>query len=175
MGFVNTTAEKKSQTKAKLWIDLFIFIVFLVAMDPRSTGIAIHEWLTIASMAAMMTHLLLNWQWIVEVTRRFFKKLANRPRINYILNLVLFIDGVLIMLTGIMISESVIPGLGIQLPRGFAWRSLHDTTANLFVILLGLHTALHWDWIVSAVKRYVLKPFGHTQKVKPADGKEAQI
>ena len=74
MGFVNTTAEKKSQTKAKLWIDLFIFIVFLVAMDPRSTGIAIHEWLTIASMAAMMTHLLLNWQWIVEVTRRFFKK-----------------------------------------------------------------------------------------------------
>jgi Domain of unknown function (DUF4405) len=171
---MNIATEKKSQTKAKLWIDLLIFIVFLVAMDPRSTGIATHEWLTIASMAAMMTHLLLNWQWIVAVTRRFFGKLAIRPRINYILNLVLFVDGVLIMLTGIMISEAAMPALGIQLPRGFAWRSLHDTTANLFIILLGFHTALHWDWIVSTVKRYVLKPFRRTKKVEATDGKEAQ-
>ena len=171
---MNIATEKKSQIKAKLLIDLLIFIVFLVAMDPRSTGIATHEWLTIASMAAMMTHMLLNWQWIVAVMRRFFGKLAIRPRINYVLNLILFIDGVLIMLTGIMISEFAMPALGIQLPRGFVWRSLHDTTANLFVILLGLHTALHWDWIVNAIKRYVLKPFRRTQMVKPADGKEAQ-
>jgi len=151
-------SEKKIQTKSKLWIDLAIFLVFLIAMDPQSTGIAIHEWLTIASMAAMMTHLLLNWDWIVQVTRRFFGKLATRQRINYILNLLLFIDGTIIMLSGIMISEAALPALGIRLPVGFAWRSLHDTTANLFILLLGLHTALHWGWIVRTVGRYVIQP-----------------
>lgn len=166
---MNIPNLKLSLTKTKLWVDLLIFIVFLIAMDPRSTGIATHEWLTIASMAAIITHLLLNWQWIVEVTRRFFGKLATRPRINYILNLLLFIDGVLIMLTGIMISEAAMPSLGIQLPRGFAWRPLHDTTANLFIVLLGLHTALHWDWVVNAVKRYILKPFIRTPKAKSTD------
>ena len=171
---MTATTEKRSQTKTKLWIDLLIFAVFLIAMDPRLTGIAVHEWLTLASMAAVMTHLLLNWEWIVRVTRRFFGKLTNRPRINYILNLLLFIDGVLIMLTGIMISESALPALGIQLPRGFAWRSLHDTTANLFILLLGLHTALHWDWIVNAFKCYFVRPFKRVQPAEHVEQKELQ-
>ncbi len=168
------TSEKKNNTKAKLWIDLLIFVVFLVAMDPFSTGIAVHEWLTIASMAAVVTHLLLNWQWISVVTRRFFSKLATRARLNYILNLLLFIDGVLIMLTGVMISEAVLPSLGLRVPLNFAWRPLHDATANLFILLLGLHTALHWDWIVRTVKRYLVQPFARLKPAKQAEQKEAQ-
>ena len=39
-------------------------------------------------------------------------------------------------------------------------RELHDMTANLFVLLLGLHTALHWDWVVSTFKRYIFQPIG---------------
>ena len=62
------------------------------------------------------------------------------------------------MLSGFMISESLLPALGIHLPRNFAWRSLHDLSANLFLILLGLHTALHWNWIVDAFKRYIFQP-----------------
>jgi hypothetical protein len=64
------------------------------------------------------------------------------------------------MISGFMISESLMPALGIQLPRNFAWRSLHDLSANLFLVLLGLHTALHWSWIVDAFKRYVFQPIG---------------
>jgi hypothetical protein len=30
----------------------------------------------------------------------------------------------------------------------------------LAIYVLGLHVALHWKWIVSAVKRYVLRPIG---------------
>jgi hypothetical protein len=46
------------------------------------------------------------------------------------------------------------------LPRNFAWRPLHDMTANLFLLLLGLHTALHWGWVVESFKRYIFKPIG---------------
>jgi hypothetical protein len=152
--------KTKNQTKTKLVIDVIIFIVFLIAMDPRSSGITIHEWLTTASLAALVVHLLLNWDWIVQITRRFIGKTNNLSRINYILNWLLFIDGTVIMLSGFMISESLLPFLGISLPRNFAWRSLHDLSANLFLILLGLHTALHWNWIVEAFKRCVFRPIG---------------
>lgn len=155
---MNSTSKSKNNTRIKLILDILIFFGFLIAMDPHSTGIAIHEWLTIASMAAIITHILLSWDWIMQLTKRFFRMSALRPRINYILNVLLFIDVVLIMYTGIMISEAVVPSLGLSLPRNFNMRELHDTTANLFVVLLGLHTALHWDWIVNAFKRYIFRP-----------------
>jgi hypothetical protein len=142
----------------KLILDVAAFIGFLLALDPRATGIAIHEWLTIAGTAAIVLHLLLNWNWIAGVTRKFFKKVSVKPRINYILNWLFFIDGVVVMLTGIMISEVVLPAFGIRLPEGGTWRQLHTLSADLSVFILALHTALHWDWIVSIFKRYAFKP-----------------
>lgn len=161
--------KTRNQTKLKLVIDIGIFIGFLIAMDPHSSGIAIHEWLATSLIAALVVHLLLSWDWIVQISRRFLGKVNNPSRINYILNWLLFIDGTVIMISGFMISESLMPFLGIQLPPNFAWRSLHDLSANLFLVLLGLHTALHWNWIVDAFKRYIFLPMGrlfsnHSQK-----------
>lgn len=147
-----------SQTKAKLWLDVVVFIVFLVTMDPRSSGIAVHEWLSLSVIAVMIVHLLLNWDWITQITSRFFGKLSGLNRVNYILNLLLFIDGTLIMVSGVMISEVALPLMGIQLPMGFAWRRLHDMSANIGLLLLGIHTALHWSWIVSTFNRYLFQP-----------------
>jgi hypothetical protein len=152
--------KTRSQTKTKLWIDLAIFVAFLVTMDPHSSGIPIHEWLSIAMIAAIIVHLLLSWDWIVQITRRFLGKVTGVSRINYILNWLLFINGILIMVSGILISEAVVPALGLTLPKNFAWRSLHDMSANLALLLLGLHTALHWSWIVNTFKRYLIDPMG---------------
>ena len=97
--------------------------------------------------------MLLNWSWLAETTKRILTKGLNGSRTNYILNWLLFIDGILIMLSGIMISESVVPSLGFTLPVNFTWRSLHDMSANLSLIIMGIHIALHWNWIVTTVKR----------------------
>lgn len=147
-----------STTKTKLWLDVLIFIAFLIAMEPHSSGLAIHEWLTLALLGTMTIHLLLSWNWIIETTRRFFGKLGLQNRLNYILNWLLFLDGTLLMVSGIMISEVALPSLNIHLPPGFGWRRLHDLSADFVLILLGLHTALHWSWIVNTVKRYVSDP-----------------
>jgi uncharacterized membrane protein YhaH (DUF805 family) len=48
--------------------------------------------------------------------------------------------------------------MGIQLPLGFAWRRLHDMSANIALLLLGIHTALHWNWIVSTFNKYLIQP-----------------
>src|SRR5215213_8607455 len=80
----------QNRNKLNLFVDIAIFLAFLVAMAPRFSGIAVHEWLGIAFGAAIVTHLLLHWQWLVEVTKRFFSKAQWSARINYILNLLLF-------------------------------------------------------------------------------------
>ena len=146
------------QTKTKLWLDIIIFVAFLVTMNPRSSGIAIHEWLSLAMLAALTLHLLLSWDWIINISQRFMGKLGTQNRINYILNWLLFIDGTLLIVSGVMISEVAMPFLGIRLPEGFAWRRLHDMSANLGLLMLGLHTALHWSWIVNTFSRYLVKP-----------------
>ena len=146
------------QTKTKLWLDIIIFVAFLVTMDPRSSGIAIHEWLSLAMLAALTLHLLLSWDWIINISQRFLGKLGTQNRINYILNWLLFIDGTLLIVSGVMISEVAMPFLGIRLPEGFAWRRLHDMSANLGLLMLGLHTALHWSWIVNTFSRYLVHP-----------------
>jgi hypothetical protein len=51
-----------------------------------------------------------------------------------------------------------LPLVGIQASRGFSWRRLHDVSANLSLLLIGLHVALHWQWIVSMVKRFAWAP-----------------
>ena len=165
----------KIKTRTKLVVDCLIFFGFLIAMDPRMTGIALHEWLTVAAMAAVITHLLLSWDWIVQVTRRFFRSSAFRPRLNYVLNVLLFIDVTLIMYTGLAISESFMPYFGLQLPRNFSMRSLHDLTANLFILLLGLHIGLHWNWIVETFKRHVIQPVSNLHLPKHSSKKTDEV
>jgi hypothetical protein len=62
-----------------------------------------------------------------------------------------------VIFTGLMISESAVPMFGIRLVPGGAWHMLHTLTANLFVLLIGLHIALHWQWIINTMKRLVVR------------------
>ena len=146
------------QTKIKLWLDILIFSAFLVTMEPHSSGLAVHEWLTLSMVAVMTVHVLLSWDWITGLTRRFLGRAGTQNRINYVLNWLFFIDGTLLIVSGVMISEVALPSLGIALPLGFAWRRLHDMSANFALILLGLHTALHWGWIVNTFSKYAVHP-----------------
>jgi hypothetical protein len=149
------------QNLTKFLLDVLIFAGFLLALDPRVTGIPIHEWLTIAGTAAIILHFLLNWNWIAGLTRRFVRRASFKARLNYILNWLFFIDGVLVMLSGVLISEVVLPLLGLQAMRNMQWRQIHSLTADLSLILLGLHLALNWDWVVHVFKRFILQPLAN--------------
>ena len=155
---MNKTPKTSNSTKVNLTVDIVIFIAFLITTAPQFSGIPVHEWLSLAFGAAAIVHLLLHWQWIAHSTRRLFGKLARQSRINYILNTLLFIDVTIIMFTGIMISRAALPALGISVAPNFSWRLLHSLTSDFGVILLGFHIALHWQWILNALKKYVLAP-----------------
>ena len=154
---MNQTNKKRSTNKVKLYVDIFIFLFFLVVSAPQATGIALHEWLSFAFLATFIVHLLLNWKWIVNVIRRFFKKLPGETRFNAIWNALLFILGTVVFFSGVFVSEAALPLLGFPIVIDPFWAQMHDLTANLFLILLGVHLAMHWRWFVDAFKRYILR------------------
>jgi hypothetical protein len=154
--------------KTNLVLDLTIFTVFLVVYNPRLTGNTIHEWLSVAFGAAIVTHLLLHWKWIASVTTDYFKKFFHRSRLNYIVDLLFFIAMTGSLFSGLMISKDVLSTLGIQIgevSRG--WKSIHTLTSDASLILLGIHVALHWKWVVSNMSRYIVTPVARLFRRQP--------
>jgi len=139
-----------NKTKTNLLIDITIFIAFLVAGEPAITGLPIHEWF----------HLVLHWDWIVSITITFVKRLFHETRFNYLVDFLVFLSFITVMLSGLLISRTVFSAFGIQVQVTRAWREIHSLSANLTLLLIGLHFAMHWKWIVSSFQRYILAPLG---------------
>lgn len=158
----------KNLTRTNLHLDLTIFAGFMIAAAPALTGDALHEWLGVVLAAGFTAHLLLHWRWIVEVTRRFFRTTAHGSQLNYLLNTGLFIAFTLITFSGVMMSKSVLPLLGLSGSRGFFWHALHAQATNVALLLVGLHLALHWKWIVFNLRRPAAGAVGRFASTAPA-------
>ncbi len=151
-------------TKTNLIIDFLIMAAFLVAYEEKLTQVAIHEWLSIALFLGIVIHLASHWQWVLQVTTRFFKQFFQKSRANYVLNVLLFVCFIVVMLSGILISREVMPFLGVQMGNDMTWKRLHTISADGVIIILGLHFAMHWDWIWTSLKKYVFSPIGRLFK-----------
>jgi len=145
-------------TKANLTLDITIFTAFLAIANPALTGMAIHEWLALAFAAAIVTHLLFHWNWLVTVTKQFFKKLFHQSRLNYVVDALFFVSMTAAMLSGLLISKTIMSTLGIQLNASHGWESIHRLAADTSLIMLGLHFALHFKWVMTNLKRYLVSP-----------------
>lgn len=135
-----------------LLLDTTLLIMVCLLEAVSLTGLVAHEWLAVVFAAMLLVHILLQWLWINSRTRRLWAPRAGRTRINYCLNLGLFIVMVAAILSGMMISEVVFPGVG-RPNIGGVWRSLHGFTTNLVVLFVGLHIGLNGDWILTAVRQ----------------------
>lgn len=144
--------------KNNLILDITIFTAFLAVANPSLTGMTVHEWLALAFGAAIITHLLFHWNWLVTVTKQFYRKLFHKSRLNYIVDALFFISMTATMLSGLLISKSVMSTLGIQLNASHGWESIHRLASDTSLFMLGLHFALHFNWVLANLKRYLVFP-----------------
>lgn len=159
------------ETLFKLVLDVALLAAFLVTTAPQFSGMVIHEWLGLALGIGWGIHLLVNWKWITVVTLGFFARIPWRIRLSYVINLLAFISVTILIFTGLMISEVVVPLVGLRLPREGAWTFLHHTASNVMVILTGLHLALNWSQTIKMIKRVLGLPrSADRQAVQPAGG-----
>ncbi|MCC6616066.1 MAG: DUF4405 domain-containing protein [Anaerolineae bacterium] len=145
-----------SKNRLNLYLDLMLVLAFVVDLELRFTGLQIHELLGVFFGAALVIHLILHWSWIVSLTRTFFKKLVHESRLNYVLNIALFADVATLVVTGILISRTLGLDLSAVQQSSRAIEQIHRLTADLSLLIVALHVALHWKWIVTHARKYLL-------------------
>lgn len=155
-------------TKTNLILDLGMFGAMLAVTNPHLTGNTIHEWLGVSLTGALITHLLLHWDWIVNVGKEFFRKFLHQSRLNFVVDTLFFIAMTGSIFSGILISKNVLATLGIQLDVDRSWKMIHTLTSDASLIALGIHFALHWKWVVNNIGRYIVTPIRNMFRRRPA-------
>lgn len=148
----------KKKNYVKFVLDLVMGITFALLFNKRVLGgLEFHEIAGLAIGGAVLVHLILNGQWIKNVTRAIFRKnIALKTRIGYVLNVLLLFDFMLILLSGIAISKVLLPSHIIQL--GFLNQGVHIGASYLALALIGLHIGLHGVWIQNTFKKMLKVP-----------------
>ena len=136
-----------------VFLDTTLLSIFIMLLSPRMTGLPLHEVLGFVFFIPVIIHLLIAWPWIQNSTRKFFKAATIRTRFNFFLNTILFILVITELVSGFIISQVVLPGLGINTINDRSWRSAHNLPLNFVLLFTGLHIAINWRWIVAAFKK----------------------
>jgi hypothetical protein len=153
---------KKNYTKIVL--DLMMAITFVLLMNPRVLdGLPFHEIAGLVIGVAILTHIGLNYRWVANTTKKIFDpKLPKKTRFSFLLNILLLISMATVIITGILISRVVLPGLAIQ--GGHSIRGIHSLSADATLAFVGLHIGVHWQWIMNICKRAFKSKEGKLRK-----------
>ena len=108
----------------KLCIDIGMLVITLLLMASERTGIVLHMFLGVVLFVLFIIHNILNLPWWAGIGKGTYSR-TRRGRT--ILNVLLLIDFLLVMISGIMYAVG-----------------LHRITALLFLILTILHIRAHW-------------------------------
>jgi hypothetical protein len=136
---------------SRFFIDIALFIGLLIANDPARTGLAVHEWLSIALVAPVLFHLVINWEWTLSVGRRFFRRLVSMSRLNLVIDVALFASTVAVMVSGFAVSSVLAGALGVAASPSPIWVTVHALAASATVISLLVHFALHGHWFAKTL------------------------
>lgn len=129
-----------------------LFVAIVIAAHPAWTGIGLHEWLAAIIVLPALYHLVINWDWVVRWATRLLAKLKAVSRINFVVDVALFVSTVAVMVTGIM----VLPG-AVSVAEGttvlHVWREAHRLSSDATILLMLAHFLLHAQWMSDTLAR----------------------
>jgi hypothetical protein len=146
-----------NRTKLNFFLDLLLLIIFPIELEYHFTGLGLHELLGVAFGIALLIHFVLHLDWVWSITKDFFRLLLHETRLNYILNALLLIDASVMVISGILISRTL--GLTFSSGRvaGLSWERIHILSAELSLVIIALHIAMHWKWMATNLKVYLFR------------------
>jgi cytochrome b len=139
------------------WLDIGLLVSFCALETVSITGLILHEWLGIAMIVMIVVHLLLSWTWVASATRKLIAPRSNRTRVNYLLNVALFVCVTAVIFSGILISQEAVPSLAgrrvVPPVSDYQWTRLHNQISNFVFVFAALHLAINWNWTAAAVRK----------------------
>lgn len=137
----------------KIILDVGITIALFALMVPKLTGLSLHEWGGLFIGLAFAVHILLNWKWVLCVTKTLFTTSATKARVNYILDALLLAGFTLIILSGMAIAKTI-DFTWLNLPGDpFFWKHLHGAAAMMTFLAAAMHVGLHWQWVLCQLRK----------------------
>lgn len=143
-------ARAGRSARRKYWVDLALLAAWMVAAVPGATGVPVHEWLATGLVIVLVTHVVMHWSWLGRHLLRV--RLRPRNQVFRLLDAVMWVLAVAVMLSGFVISEAVLPALGIEVTQTTLWMRVHSLSSMLLLVVLASHLLSHWDWIISQTR-----------------------
>lgn len=141
------------KTLAKIMLDIVMTILFVTLIYAYDTGLVFHEIVGLSIFALFVSHILLNWLWIKNVTKNLFStKLKTSAKLKYVLNVTMFLIIVTTIISGVFISQVIFPSLGSSLGNNLLLL-VHKWTSYLCLGLFGLHIVLHGRYLLVSIRK----------------------
>ncbi len=118
---------------SKAFFDIVVLAVYLLAANPGLTGIPLHEFVGLGAFAVMATHLIASAAGFLG---------RGRPG-RFALNAVLLLALATCVVSGVMVSATALPALGLYATGYHFWDPLHALAAKVLLAALLVHGALH--------------------------------
>jgi hypothetical protein len=140
--------------RIKFGLDCLLLVAFVLLMDPRSFyGLTFHEWAGLLIGVFFIVHILLSWGFVKTITVRFFRSIRNRPRVNYVLDIVLLVCMALTIVSGLPIARTMdFSWMGFSRSSMMFWRTLHTSSSMIVLVVIGIHLGLHWAWVMARIR-----------------------
>lgn len=136
----------------KYTLDIVLVIGFMLMYDKMAIGMNLHEILGLGLGIGVIVHLLLNYKWIIAISKKIFSKdISNRTRFMYVINIILLICMLLITIGGILISKTILTNVNSQ--NHGLWKGIHVAASNIALIVIGIHLGLNLNWIRGMTKK----------------------
>lgn len=136
-----------------LTLDAILLGGFWLVNQVKLTGIAFHEWFGIALGLILLVHLGMHWKWVVNMVKNFFRMNNLMQPIKLILDIAGFAAFFTIIISGILMSRSVLPTLGLASMHSHTLKLLHVTATRVSIYIVGAHLLLNLKTIYKMVGR----------------------
>lgn len=138
--------------RIRIILDVSMTVLFLLQMAYHLIGNSFHEWIGIVLFVLVMIHNILNWKWYTGLRKG---KYIPARLFHTVLNLLLLISCLCLMFSAVLLSPTL--SAPLQLQATMLGREMHIIFTTWSFVLMSAHVGLHWDMVVGAIKKRIVK------------------
>lgn len=139
-----STPGKKRLARRRLVFDVVVLVGYLLSANPAITGIPVHEWVGLGAFVLLAAHCAARGMW---------RGTGGKGLGLTVLNVLVLLCTALCVVSGVMVSGTVLLALGLFADGYYFWDPLHAVAAKMLLALLLVHVAVHIPWIAGALKK----------------------